>query len=152
MAENWMGASIGDAEPMIVLPEARAGDEEPYSQRDIAAFAATASLSFAPAPLAASLPEVGEPIWLAVRLGGAGSGRTVAATVIEHTAEMFIFRFASQPPRAASGAPLLNGRGEVVGINLGGGALEGRLYGHGSHADSIRRHLAGAPAIHHIGP
>jgi hypothetical protein len=29
-----------------------------------------------------------------------------------------------------------------VAINVGFGTLEGRCFGHGNHADSIRRHLA----------
>jgi trypsin-like peptidase/ZZ type zinc finger protein len=144
-APNWMMAELGAAGPMLVLPDARIGDEEPYSQRDIAVFHANdLATKLSPLKLAASSPEVGEPIWLASRREGGASGRTFAAVVVERTERTLIFRFGSTlgMPRYTSGAPLLNSRGEVVGINVGAGCLDGQILGHANHVESIRRHCS----------
>lgn len=141
-ARNWMLAEVGTAGGMLVLPNARIGTVEPYSQRDIAAFRAAPPCPFSPLRLAAWSPIVGEPIWLAVPSPGIPE-RTIQAIVVENTSETFIFRFgvSTQLPRYTSGAPLLNRLGEVVGINAGMGTFNKNKFGHGVHVGSIRRHI-----------
>lgn len=144
-APHWMAAPLGRALSMLALPNARIKDEEPFSQRDIAAFVVDSAARVSPAPLADRLPGVGEPVWLVVKPEGGQQQRTIAATVVEQTEATFIFRFLDDTaamPRFTSGAPLVNRAGEVVAINVGFGTFEGRCFGHGNHADSIRRHLA----------
>ena len=141
-AAKWMFAELGSASSMLVLPNARIGDEEPYSQRDIAAFQVDASSTISPAKLATKPPKVGESIWLVASSGQENTERAFEAVVVEHTDQTFIFRFSIPPSvRYSSGAPLLNFRGEVVGINIGGGTLGNYHLGHGNHITSIRRHL-----------
>ena len=142
-APKWMLAELGTAGDMLPLPDARIGAIEPYSQRDVAAFRVAPSASIHPLRLAAALPAKGEPIWLAVNRGGGLRERTIQAIAVEITGQTLIFRFAAgatMPPHT-SGAPLLNRAGDVVGINVGCGMLEGNLLGHGAHVSSMRRHL-----------
>ncbi len=143
-APNWMAALLGRAVSMLPLPGARTKDEEPFSQRDIAAFVVDGAARISPAPLADRLPGVGEPVWLVVKPEGGQRQRTIAATVVEQTEATFIFRFLDDTaalPRFTSGAPLVDRAGAVVAINVGFGTFDGRYFGHGNHADSIRRHL-----------
>ncbi len=142
-APNWMRAELGAAGAMLCLPDARICPEEPFSQSDIAAFGVIASALVCPAQLAAASPAVGEPIWLVVHLGRGTRERAIPAIVVEMTEQTLIFRFAKEAPMPAytSGAPLLNRVGEVVGLNIGGGMLDGYRIGHASHVASIRRHL-----------
>ncbi|HEX2852951.1 MAG TPA: trypsin-like peptidase domain-containing protein [Opitutaceae bacterium] len=126
-APEWSLAELGSAGPMAVLPHARTGDEEPYSQCDIAAFEVPASAAVSPLLLASHPPAIGEPLWLVINAGPAIKTLSHQAVAVEQTAETLIFQYA---PKAAlsthsSGGPLLNRNSEVVGINIGGGELEG---------------------------
>jgi hypothetical protein len=140
-APRWFVADVGAAGQMLIAPDARTGEEEPRCQRDVAAFVTDSSLRLAAAPLARAAPKVGELVWLVVDVGG--GGRAAAAVVVESTEQTMIVRFTTAPshPRVTSGAPFIDRRGHVVGVNIGGGFLAGRRYGHGCHAESIRRHL-----------
>lgn len=141
-APKWIFAELGTAKSMLVLPNARTGDEEPYSYRDIAAFEVNVSSTASPGRLAAIPPKVGEPIWLAVSSGQGNSKRALEAVVVENTDKTLVFRFSARPDvRYSSGAPLLNAKGEVVGINVGGGKFADYHLGHGNHVTSIRHHL-----------
>jgi hypothetical protein len=142
-APNWMLAELGKADTMLALPNARICSIEPYSQKDIAAFRVVNSHTFHPLLLAAAMPLVGEPIWLAVKPARDARERTCEAVVVEGSEEALVFRFAPAAtiPPHSSGAPLLNGAGEVVGVNVGGGILDGHKLGHACHVASVRRHL-----------
>lgn len=142
-AANWILAEIGEAGPMLVLPGARTGGEEPISDRDIAAFRVRSTGGLAPGELAPRRPDIGDPVWLAAKLEGAATGRTVKAVVVESTAQTLVFRFEDPSFRApySSGAPIVDRAGRVVGLNVGAGWLDGRRLGHANHVDNIRRHL-----------
>ena len=145
-ADNWMLALLGSAGSMLSLCNARVGDEEPYSQRDIAAFRISNAASVCPVKLAETSPPTGEPVWLVANSGRTTNVTMMKATVVECSDETLIFRFAGEEnaPRFTSGAPLLNCKSEVVGINIGAGSFQGRRFGHANHARSIRQHLATA--------
>ena len=53
-ASSWMVAPLGHAVSMRPLPNARIQDEEPFSQRDIAAFIVESTARISPAPQAAA--------------------------------------------------------------------------------------------------
>jgi hypothetical protein len=145
-AARWMFADLGAAVSMLPLGDARMGEEEPYCQRDLAAFVADDSARLCAAAMAVMPPPVGEPVWLAVDDHQGGPNRTLAATMVETTERSLIFRFVDgdstlQRIQRTSGAPLINQQGEVVGIIIGGGAFGNRRFGHALHVASIRRHL-----------
>ncbi len=142
-APQWMLAELGTAGAMLTLPNAGVCPQEPNSYRDIAAFRLAPSAPVRPARLAHAPPAVGDPIWLAVNLGRGARERVMPAVVAEITEQTFVFRYATPTtvPPFTSGAPILNRAGEVVGINVGGGVLDGHRLGHGNHVASIRRHL-----------
>jgi hypothetical protein len=142
-APNWMRAVLGTAGPMLVIPTARLGNEEPYSQQDVACFQLKAPAGFSPAYLASQPPKVGSPVWLVCKFRNEHRRRTLKAFIAELTEQTCIFRFA-EPTHGltnTSGAPLLDEVGSVIGINIGGGTLDGYHFGHGCHVGSIRRHL-----------
>lgn len=145
-ADNWVFAELGTAGPMLVLPGARVDEEEPYSQRDVAAFRLPARGDLQPVPLAARTPAVGEPAYLALN---AGARRAIPAVVVERSERTLILRYASDPedaPRYSSGAPWLDRDGRVIAINVGKGRFGGETFAHAPHVESLRRHLAGADA------
>jgi hypothetical protein len=148
-ATNWMLAEVGSAWRMLVLPAARIGEEEPYCQRDIAAFVADQHAPLHAGQLAADPPAVGEPVWLAAPLGDPDLPRTLPGVVVEASEAALVFRFVDsrRGPRFTSGAPIVNQRGQVAGINIGAGLLDGARYGHAHHVGNMRRHLMGAIAM-----
>jgi len=139
---NWMRSPLGSAGPMLILPEARTGDEEPYSYRDIAAFEIKdASLLQSPI-LAQRSPKLGEPVWVVSRSPQSHLQTTYPCTVVESTSRSLVFKYKdNEAPKYASGSPVLNQHGEVAAILVGGGEIEGKKFGHGNHAESIRHHL-----------
>lgn len=142
-APQWPLAELGTAGQMLVLPDARLGEEEPRAQRDLAAFLADPGAKLSPGRLAERPPPVGQSIWLAVPAKRGSPARTVAGVVVEQTDQTLIFRYAPglDIPRGTSGAPLVDRAGHVVGINIGGGFVDGRGLGHACHVGSIRRLL-----------
>ncbi len=155
--DRWMLHELGDASPMLVLPNARTADEEPFAWRDIAAFRVKSRVTvsggssgatsagvpgaLSAVPLANEEPEPGDPIWLAAAMPD--RTRTRRAVCVEKTARSFIFRYdeAKELPKHSSGAPILDRHGAVVGINTGLGKLGGREVGHANPLSSIRTHL-----------
>lgn len=142
-AANWMMASLGSAGPMLVLPGARIDDEEPYSDRDIAAFRVKDPKDLQPAYLAPQAPSVGDPIWLAARSEQNAGENLSKAVVVEITERSMVFKYEKpgEKPKYCSGAPLVDKDGHVVGIIVGGGEFKNQKLGHANHVGNIRRHL-----------
>ncbi len=142
-AANRMRAPLGNAGPMLVLPNARTDDEEPHSSRDIAAFKIKDYRQITPLPLAPAPPKKGDPVWLAGQVTGKPGQRTLKAVVLEITQNSMVFAFQNPDEKApySSGAPVLNQNGQVVGINVGGGAVNNQNIGHANHVGNIKRHL-----------
>jgi hypothetical protein len=141
---RWMLHELGDAGPMLVLPNSRTADDEPFAFRDIAAFRVKPQEGLLPIPLASEDPQPGDPIWLA---GAMPDGsRTRRAVCVENTARGFIFRYvdSKEMPKHSSGAPILDLDGAVVGINTGLGRLGEYEIGHANPLSSIRAHLTEA--------
>ena len=146
-APNWMLAPLGSAGPMLVLPDARTSDEEPYSHRDIAVFTLEDTSELKLPSLAQQPPASGEPVWLIARPGQPHHKNAFKAVVVEQTDRSLVFKYESpeEKPGHTSGAPMLNKHGEVVGIIVGGGEFRGHKLGHANHAGNIRKHLFALP-------
>ena len=143
-ADNWMMAPLGSAGPMLVLPNARTGDEEPYSSRDIAAFWVKDPGDLRPALLARQTPSVGDPIWLVARPDKDSGKNLLKAVVVEITDRSMVFKYEKpgEKPKYTSGAPMINKDGEVVGIIVGGGEFKEQSLGHANHVGNLRKHLS----------
>ncbi len=144
LQDRWPLHELGVAAPMLVLRDARTGDDEPFACRDIAAFRVPPNHSLTAVSLATEEPEPGDPLWLAAAMRD--RSRTRRAVCVEKTARSFIFRYdeAKAMPPHSSGAPILDRHGHVVGINTGLGKFEGHEFGHANPLSSIRAHLTEA--------
>ena len=94
-------------------------------------------------PLADALPKIGERIWMVCQVvGGAQEQMRHAAIVQEATLDMVSYVF-EEPVnlQATSGAPLINAKGEVVAMNLGGQTEGGKVMGIGNPGASMRSRL-----------
>ncbi|MCP5052608.1 MAG: trypsin-like peptidase domain-containing protein, partial [bacterium] len=148
-ASIWMTAPLGMAGPMLVLPDARIGEEEPISDGDIAAFRVHEADAgqVHPLPLAQQPPAVGDPVWLATRpQEQSNPQRCFKGVVVEITDRSMVFKHenADDKSKYTSGSPVIDQKGEVVGIGVGGGQLEGQKLAHANHVGNLRRHLKGA--------
>lgn len=142
-AANWMTAWIGSVGPMISLPNARIGNEEPYSTRDIAAFHADQLHTNSFFRLSVNAPLIGDMAWLVANSGHPLQRRSHAMVTVESTEITLIFRHIDSVGRGyTSGAPIVNREGHVVGIYCGSGNWRGFRFGHANSVASIRRHLA----------
>lgn len=144
---RWMLHELGGAGPMLELPSARTGDAEPSSYRDIAAFLVPTQNSLDALDLADEEPSPGDPVWLATALPE--QVQTRRAVCVERTPQSLVFRYeeVKEIPKHSSGAPILNRRGQVVGINTGFGRFSGHEFGHANPASSIRAHLQPALTV-----
>ncbi len=142
---RWMLAFLGEAGPMLAMADARLGEPEPNSARDLAAFrlGEAAAAKLRPVPLATQRPARGEALWLAARNDADLGKRYYKAVVVHIDDQAMAFRYEeiATGPRYSSGAPLLNREGQVVGVNVGGGRFRGSKFGHGCHLANIRRLL-----------
>ena len=88
---------------------------------DIAVFRAEGE--FRALPLNTHSVMSGEPVWLFAVLMGASTPELLRGLVQKSDATQFFFRLdeakSAELFQATSGAPVLNGAGEVVGIHLG---------------------------------
>lgn len=143
-ADNWMMAPLGTASPMLVLPNARTSDEEPYSDRDIAAFWVKVPRDLQPASLAQQTPSVGDPIWLVARPNKGSGKKLFKAVVVEITDRSMVFKYEKpgEKLKYSSGAPMVNKNGEAVGIIVGGGEFKKQSLGHANHVGNILKHLS----------
>lgn len=145
-ALNWMSKHLGTVGPMLVLPDARTGGEEPYSDRDIAAFRVQDASRLNPVPLASRPPMKGDPVWQAARSPKKPGRQLFKAVVVEITDRTMVFKNEAQEelPKYISGSPVLNKNGEIVGITVGGGEFKGAVLGHANHVGNIRKHITGS--------
>jgi Trypsin-like peptidase domain len=142
LQKQWLLYELGDAGPMLVLPDARTGDEEPYSFRDLAAFRVATPGSLSAGRLGTRDPEPGDPVWVAAAMPD--GSHTRRATCVEQSESSFVFRYeeAKEVAKYSSGAPILDAQGAVVGVNVGSGHYAGRQFGHANPLRSILAHLA----------
>jgi hypothetical protein len=124
-------------------------DDVPH--RDVAAF----PLDTAKAPihpvrlkLAAAAPKVGDSVWLLAQVPeGAPPSQLLHHAVVRSSTDQalqYAFDNVGLNLQGTSGAPVVNAAGEVVGTNLGGGTLPGKLIGVGNSLASLRALLNAA--------
>ncbi len=145
-APNWMMCPVGPAGEMLVLPHARTGEEEPLSDLDIAAFRLTGNVKVKPLPLALEPPKVGDPVWNAACIDGKPGKPMTEAVIVEITERTMVLKslIPAEKTPYSSGSPILNQKGEVVGIKVGGGRFKNQQLSHANHIGNIRRHLTDA--------
>ena len=114
---------------MLLIPSAKKFSQEDAGH-DVAAFR-LAKYQGASLPLAAALPGAGESVYLLAVPRGEQKLRLVPAKVIQAGENGLEYAFDEGKVNlgATSGAPVLNEKGEVVGINLGGGTLGDKTVG-----------------------
>jgi hypothetical protein len=108
----------------LAIPGGRALDDSGYDH-DLAAYRVEEKVT--PLHMAAERPKVGEPVFLYARQRG------------KYTFEDEDINLAG-----TSGAPVLNGVGEVVALNIGGGEESGKHWGMGNPCNSISSLLKAA--------
>jgi hypothetical protein len=110
--------------------------------KDLAIFIAPKDNDLPAAKLAVKKPAIGEHVWLASNLiKGAEMNKKLHEAIVTLSSEKEVdYRFVTKgiDLKATSGSPILNSKGEVVGINLGGNKAAEDLVGVGNPAASIR--------------
>ncbi|WP_437475733.1 trypsin-like peptidase domain-containing protein [Sorangium sp. So ce1014] len=130
---------------MVVLPSAGHSQEAGDWSTDVAAFRAPASFSPRALRLAPRNAAPGEDVWLVAEvLGGTSAGQHLHRARVVHSKPMLLayqFEDTTLELRATSGAPVVNARGEVVGLQVSGGPDGDVLWGNAHPVESLRAHL-----------
>jgi len=140
------GLPLADTHPM--------GDD---AAGDIAAFEAkiltgldkldSKAKDLAPIKLAEAAPKKGDAVFVAAQFAADKETRTHEAKVVEVNDKWLFFEYAKGELDIAgtNGAPVLNEKGEVVGINLGGGKMkDGKLVGSANPLSAVKKRLTEA--------
>lgn len=133
------GRRVLTAGPPLAIEGAKAMSEVAIDN-DIAAFPLRPPTQIHALPLATELPSVLDKVWLVGNVLGVDPRKQrFAAVVVEVSDTSMVYAFdAPLELTATSGAPVVNERGEVVAMNLGGGEQDGKTLGVGNPAPAIR--------------
>ncbi|HWO09020.1 MAG TPA: hypothetical protein VNN80_06055 [Polyangiaceae bacterium] len=139
-----------DGKKFDIGPALLVADAKPFEQQDasgdVSVFRAPAELASRALELAAGLPKKGEQVWLVSSLVS-GSAELMHPARVYYAADKALsykFDSADLELRATSGAPVVNGKGQIVALNLGGGNNQGELFGFGIPVTSLRHALSEA--------
>ncbi|KAI9132618.1 serine protease [Acaryochloris sp. CCMEE 5410] len=111
---------------------------------DLAIFPVQSESQVHAMPLAQTLPQVGDDVWLVGEVIGSSEYRH-KAVVDQVSKEGIYYRFDNKIElRATSGAPIVDAKGQVVAMNLGGGEYQGAIMGIGNPAPVMNCHLQAA--------
>lgn len=141
---------LAESTNVILIPDAKPA---PQINRDIAAFYIEGNTSISTAEIYDGQLKTGENVWLAAYvIGGAPINQLLhAAKVVESSEDILEFEFenADLDLTATSGAPILNGDGKIVGINIGSKyTLSGKLIGLANPSISFNKLLLNAVSNH----
>jgi hypothetical protein len=140
------GSSVASLGKPLLIPEAKRFTNEVMST-DVAAFPIANPGSMVPLPVASSRPKVGDMVWLVAAIVGQKSGELQhPARIVLSDDDALVFEYVDPTIelRATSGAPILSGKGEVVGINLSGGKNGTKLIGTAGSIPNLRKQIAAA--------
>ncbi|MBX3735383.1 MAG: trypsin-like peptidase domain-containing protein [Candidatus Didemnitutus sp.] len=129
---------------MMFIPAAKAFDQRDAAH-DIAAFRLS-NYHGATLVISAVSPKVGEKVYLLARPRGEQELRLLSAVVsrVGKASIEYSYDQSGMNLAGTSGAPILNDKGEVVAINLGGGDLKGKVFGFGNPSTSFVALLSNA--------
>lgn len=143
-------AAVWRAGPALAIPGAAAGTDV-EALKDVAALAVQVTdadrgraLRLAPEPA-----KVGDRVWLVTSLvnGAPESQLLHPAKVTRLTGGgtvLYVYDNRALDIRATSGAAVVNTKGEVVGVNFGGGERQGYAFGIATGVEVLRAGLAAA--------
>ncbi|MEZ6187386.1 MAG: hypothetical protein R3F62_20540 [Planctomycetota bacterium] len=145
LTDAFTGYGAFEAEEAILIPSASLASNS--TPGDVLAFW-VARGEGSPLTLAPEAARVGQRVWLSAKLVDGSDTQLHPARVVELAPGTFYYEYLGRGPelQATSGAPVLDGAGEVVGINLGGGVYEGKPFGMGNPIDNWRPALERALA------
>lgn len=149
--EAWTHEKVGGERVVVTVPGAHVMGAD--ATGDLSVFRTPPSLDrlagpavtpLVPLTLAAADPKVGDVVWLA--------GPVVGDTAPLHSAKVvevkpgFLFYAFDAPVdlTATSGSPLIDTKGQVVGIHLGGGLSDGKTIGAAGPVTAIRKNVTAA--------
>lgn len=128
---------------------AKIEEAAPLESGDAAKDLAVFSVDHAPGgsfKLANTDPKVGDKVWMYARLRGTDKVALFPATVsyLDEKQLQYTFDGHPDPLNGTSGAPILNAKGEIVGMNLGGGATKDKsgVFGIANPVWSLRKEIA----------
>ena len=117
---------------------------------DIMAFWIPGDAKVHPADFSTEELQRGRRVWLATAVGGADPAKRLHAATVTYLRDGLLYYTYDDNEislRATSGAPILDANGDVIAINLGGGAQDSQLTGVGNPVVNFKPHLEKA-----IGP
>ena len=136
-AESLFGDAVITSNRLVDLPGA-AAFENLDLRKDLAAFAVDQAGDATALELASADPKPGERVYLLARASGSDD-MLHPAVVKKATSEHLSYVFDDNVElRGTSGGPVLNAKGQVVGVNLAGDDDGGETYGYANPVTSVR--------------
>jgi len=127
---------------VLRIPGAKALDDAGW-EHDIAAFELEPNKARPVLKLARTQPKVGDRVWLFGQLPDSDVTKLYSATVVASDEKRLDYGFDQRAVRfrGTSGAPILDAKGDVVAVNVGGGVEDGKSIGIGNPTPSVIAHL-----------
>lgn len=140
------GSRVTTSTEVVIIPGAEPCGK--YVNKDLAAFKITPNKNISTAKLCTTKPTIGQTVWLAASvIEGAPKDQKLHEAIVTLSNDKELdFKYSNSKInlKFTSGAPILNSKGEVVGINLGGIHENGKLIGVANPSISIKKLLDSA--------
>lgn len=142
--DAFTDAECGETVKVLSIPDAKVSSQ---LHTDVAAFYYGDNMSVPKFKISDKLPKKGETVWLAASLVTETNDKKLhRATVKSASKKMLTFEYEDGgiELRATSGAPILNSKGEVVGINIGGYTEGKKVIGGANPCTSFKKMIIDA--------